>query len=78
MWVETTTTREEARTVGLEDKARNTAETARGKAKDVAGRVTGDKDLESEGKADQVVGHLKQAGEKVKDAVRSGLPDDKK
>lgn len=54
--------------MGLEDKARNTADTAKGKAKDVAGRVTGDKDLESEGKADQVVGHLKQAGEKVKDA----------
>jgi uncharacterized protein YjbJ (UPF0337 family) len=64
--------------VALEDKARNTAETAKGKAKDVAGRVTGDKDLETEGKADQVVGHLKQAGEKVKDAVRSGLPSDKK
>jgi uncharacterized protein YjbJ (UPF0337 family) len=61
--------------VALEDKARNTAEAARGKAKDVAGRVTGDKDLESEGKADQLVGHLKQAGEKVKDAVRSGLPN---
>jgi hypothetical protein len=29
-------------------------------------------------KAEQVVGHLKQAGEKVKDAVRSGLPNDKK
>jgi uncharacterized protein YjbJ (UPF0337 family) len=34
--------------------------------------------LESEGKAEQVVGHLKQAGEKVKDAVRSALPDDTK
>jgi uncharacterized protein YjbJ (UPF0337 family) len=67
-----------ARTVALEDKARNTVETARGKAKDVAGRVSGDQDLENEGKADQVVGHLKQAGEKVKDAVRSGLPNDKK
>jgi uncharacterized protein YjbJ (UPF0337 family) len=64
--------------MALEDKARNAADTARGKAKDVAGRVKGDKDLESEGKADQVVGHLKQAGEKVKDAVRSGLPNDKK
>jgi uncharacterized protein YjbJ (UPF0337 family) len=64
--------------VALEDKARDTAEVARGKAKDAAGRVTGDKDLESEGKADQVVGHLKQAGEKVKDAVRSGLPNDKR
>jgi uncharacterized protein YjbJ (UPF0337 family) len=64
--------------MALEDKARNSAETARGKAKDVVGRVTGDKDLESEGKAEQVVGHLKQAGEKVKDAVRSGLPNEKK
>ena len=64
--------------MALEDKARNTAETARGKAKDVAGRAKGDKDLKTEGKAEQVVGHLKQAGEKVKDAVHSGLPDDKK
>jgi uncharacterized protein YjbJ (UPF0337 family) len=60
--------------MALEDKARNTAETARGKAKGVVGQTTGDKDLESEGKVDQVVGHLKQAGEKVKDAVRSGSP----
>ncbi len=64
--------------MALEDKARDTAEAARGKAKGAAGRVTGDKDLESEGKADQVVGHLKQADEKVKDAVRSGLPNDKR
>ena len=64
--------------MALEDKARNTAETAKGKAKDVAGRVTGDKDLESEGKADQVVGNLKQAGEKMKDAVHSAAPDTKK
>ncbi len=34
--------------------------------------------LETEGKAEQVVGHLKQAGEKVKDAVHGGLPDEKK
>jgi uncharacterized protein YjbJ (UPF0337 family) len=71
------TTKQEARTVSLEDKARNTAETARGKAKDVVGRTTGNKDLESEGKAEQVVGHLKQAGEKVKDAVRSAVDDQK-
>ena len=48
----------------LEDKARSSAETVRGKAKDVVGRATGDKDLQTEGKAEQVVGHLKQAGEK--------------
>jgi len=61
--------------MSLEDKARNVVETARGKAKDVAGRATDDPGLEAEGKADQVTGHLKQAGEKVKDAVRS--PDRK-
>ena len=60
----------EARSMALEDKARNAAETARGKAKDVAGRATGNKDLENEGKVEQVVGHLKQAGEKVKDAFK--------
>ena len=64
--------------MGFEDKARNTAETAKGKTKDVVGRATGDKDLESEGKADQAKGHLKQAGEKVKDAVGSVIPGDKK
>jgi uncharacterized protein YjbJ (UPF0337 family) len=64
--------------MGLENKAKNTADTAKGKAKDVVGRVTGDKDLETEGQADQVVGHLKQAGEKVKDAVSSAVPNDKK
>jgi len=57
--------------MALEDKAKNTAETTRGKAKDVIGRVTDDKDLEAEGKVEQVVGNLKQAGEKVKDAVHS-------
>lgn len=64
--------------MALEDKAKNTAQTAKGKAKDAVGRATGDKDLETEGKADQVLGHLKQAGEKVKDAVRSTVPHDQK
>jgi uncharacterized protein YjbJ (UPF0337 family) len=57
--------------MALEDKAKNTAETTRGKAKDVIGRVADDKDLEAEGKVELVVGNLKQAGEKVKDAVHS-------
>ena len=71
------TTTEEEHTMGLEEKARNSAETVRGKAKDVVGRATGDRDLETEGKAEQVVGHLKQAGEKVKDAARSAVDDQK-
>ncbi len=59
----------------FEDKARHTSETVRGKAKDVVGRAKGDPEMETEGKVEQVLGHLKQAGEKVKDAVRSGSPD---
>ncbi len=64
--------------MALEDKAKNKAQTARGKVKDAVGRATGDESMETEGKADQVVGHLKDAGEKVKDAVRSGTSDTKK
>jgi uncharacterized protein YjbJ (UPF0337 family) len=58
--------------VSFNDKAHNTAETARGKAKEAVGRATHDRDFELEGKFEQVVGHLKQAGEKVKDALKSG------
>ena len=50
--------------MGLEEKARNSAETVRGKAKDVVGRATGDRDLETEGKAEQLVGHLKRRAKK--------------
>ena len=39
------TTKEEVHAMTLEDKARNSAETVRGKAKGVVGRATGDKDL---------------------------------
>ena len=50
------------------DKAKNTAEQAKGKLKEAAGEITGNDDLRAEGKADQTKGNLKQAGEKVKDA----------
>ncbi len=63
--------------MALEDKARHAAETARGKAKNLAGKAKGDKEMEAEGKGEQVVGHLKQAGEKVKDAVHSAAEDDR-
>jgi uncharacterized protein YjbJ (UPF0337 family) len=38
--------------------------------KEVAGKATGNNDLRNEGKADQAVANLKQAGEKVKDALK--------
>ncbi|MGA3221541.1 MAG: CsbD family protein [Acidimicrobiales bacterium] len=50
------------------DKAKNTAEQAKGKLKEAAGEITGNDDLRAEGKADQTKANLKQAGEKVKDA----------
>lgn len=53
------------------DKAHNTAETARGKAKEVVGRAANDEGIELEGKLEQVIGHVKQAGEKLKDALES-------
>ena len=52
------------------DKAKNSAQRAKGKVKEIAGRVTGDDKLRAKGKTDQTKGNLKQAGEKVKDAFK--------
>jgi uncharacterized protein YjbJ (UPF0337 family) len=52
------------------DKAKDKAQTAKGEVKEAAGRATGNRSMEAEGKGDKVVGNLKQAGEKVKDAVK--------
>jgi uncharacterized protein YjbJ (UPF0337 family) len=57
-------------TLGLDDKIENKAEEVKGKVKQGVGKVTGDPELEAEGKGDQAAGNLKQAGEKVKDAVK--------
>jgi uncharacterized protein YjbJ (UPF0337 family) len=46
------------------------AEVVKGGAKKAAGRVTGSRRLRAEGRADQVKGNLKQAGAKIKDALR--------
>ena len=56
--------------MSLQDKAKNAAETVKGSAKEAAGRATDDKYLEGEGKGERIAGNLKQAGEKVKDAVK--------
>lgn len=57
--------------MGLDDKISNAAEDLGGKAKEAAGKVSGDRDMEAEGKADQTMSDLKQAGEKVKDAFKN-------
>src|ERR1700691_2399600 len=57
--------------MGTTDKARNTTQQAKGKVKEVVGNASGDDSLQREGKAEQTGANLKQAGEKVKDALKS-------
>lgn len=56
--------------MGLDDKIKNAAEDIAGKAKEAAGKLTGNEKLEAEGKADQVKSDVKQAGENVKGALK--------
>lgn len=49
----------------------SSADKLKGKAKEVAGKATGDKRLEGEGEADQAKGKAKGAVEKAKGAVDS-------
>jgi len=56
--------------VSATDKAKDKLESARGKAKKGAGQAIDDPYLEGQGKAEQMKGDLKQAGEKIKDAVK--------
>ena len=52
------------------DKFRDKAQVLRGRIKRNTGEVTGNRRLQAEGSTDKVMGNLKQAGEKVKDAFR--------
>lgn len=47
----------------------------KGRAKEAAGALTGDKKLSREGKADQAVGKVKQEAKKVKDNVKKKIDD---
>jgi len=52
------------------DKFTNKMQELRGRIKRNTGEVTGDRSLQAEGRADEVKGNLKQAGEKIKDVFR--------
>jgi uncharacterized protein YjbJ (UPF0337 family) len=60
--------------MAVDDSARNKTRSAtqkvKGQVKEAAGRVTGDRRLEAEGRSDKTRANLKQAGEKLKDAFR--------
>jgi uncharacterized protein YjbJ (UPF0337 family) len=57
--------------MGADNKADNKLEDLGGKAKEAAGKATGDDALRRQGERDQSKADLKQAGEKVKDAFKN-------
>ena len=59
--------------MSLGDKIKHAAEEGLGKAKEVAGKVTNNEELEAEGKADQAKADAKQAGDSVKDAAKDAF-----
>ena len=56
--------------MGATDKMKDKAEAAKGEVKQKVGDATDNEQWQAEGKADEVKGNLKQAGEKVKDAFK--------
>ena len=52
------------------DRIKGSAEQAKGVVKELAGKVSGDKKLESEGKADKVAGKVQNAVGGIKDTLR--------
>jgi uncharacterized protein YjbJ (UPF0337 family) len=52
------------------DRIKGSAEQAKGKVKEVAGKLTGDSKLETEGQADQVKGKVQNALGGIKDTLR--------
>jgi uncharacterized protein YjbJ (UPF0337 family) len=55
--------------MGLMDKFRHKSEAAKGDAKQKVGAATDNEQMQAEGKVDSAKGNLKQAGDKVKDAL---------
>lgn len=56
--------------MGIDDKLSNAKDEKLGQAKEAYGKATGNENLEAEGKGDQGIASLKQAGEKIKDAFK--------
>lgn len=52
------------------DRIEGAAEQAKGKVKEVAGKIVGDSKLQGEGKADQVAGKIKNTIGGIKDTLR--------
>ncbi len=57
------------------DRIQGSAEQAKGKVKEIAGKVTGDAKLESEGKAEKAAGKIQNTIGGMKDAVKEAVDD---
>jgi len=57
------------------DRVEGSFEQAKGKAKEVVGKATGDAKLEAEGKTQKTVGKIQNAVGGMKDAVKEALDD---
>ena len=57
------------------DRIQGSAEQAKGKVKEIAGKVTGDAKLESEGKAEKAAGKIQNTVGGIKDAVKEAVDD---
>lgn len=57
------------------DRIQGSFEQAKGKTKEVAGKVTGDTKLETEGKAQKVAGKIQNTVGGMKDAVKEAVDD---
>ena len=55
------------------DRIEGSVEQAKGKVKEVAGKVVGDSKLETEGKAQQISGKIQNAVGGFKDAVKDAV-----
>jgi uncharacterized protein YjbJ (UPF0337 family) len=55
------------------DRIEGSMDQAKGKVKEVAGKVTGDTKLETEGKADQVKGKVQNTIGGMKDSVKEAI-----
>ena len=57
--------------MSAKDKIKNAVQDLTGKAKEAAGKVTGNEKLQAEGKAEQTKADAKKAGENIKDALNN-------
>jgi uncharacterized protein YjbJ (UPF0337 family) len=62
--------REKVLTMTMKDKAKTLVQVSRGKLKEVTAEAVGNNDLLASGRNEQRLANLRQAGEKVRDALK--------